>query len=276
MNETITDQPAFIFHQGTAPLLISIPHVGLHIPSQILANMTYAAAQKADTDWHLDQLYAFAKDMGASILQATHSRYVIDLNRPPDNASLYPGMDTTSLCPIDTALREPLYQVGCEPTVAEIVLRRDAVWLPYHQQLQNELARLKALHGRAVLWDAHSIKSVLPRFFEGQLPDVNIGTNNGASCDQTLANELLAIGKASSASGYTSVMNGRFKGGYITRQYGKPADNIHAVQLELTQCCYMNEAPPFEYLPKVAAKVQPVLQAMLQTALQHVTQSNKI
>ena len=261
-------EPAFIFHQGTAPLLISIPHVGLHIPPQILVNMTPAAAQKADTDWHLDELYAFAKDMGASILQATHSRYVIDLNRPPDNASLYPGMDTTGLCPIDTALREPLYKTGCEPDEAEIAMRRDAVWLPYHTKLQAELTRLKALHGRAVLWDAHSIKSVLPRFFEGRLTDINIGTNSGKSCSAALEQKLLEIAESAGTLGFSSVLNGRYKGGYITRQYGDPANGVDAVQLELTQCSYMNEAAPFEYMPSLAAKMQPVLRDMLAATLQ--------
>ena len=141
----------------------------------------------------------------------------------------------------------------------------DTVWQPYHQQLQAELARLKAAHGRVVLWDAHSIRSVVPRFFEGNLPDLNLGTANGASCDPTLAQTLLSIGQ--SASGFQAVLNGRFKGGYITRQYGRPADGVHAVQLEMTQCSYMQEAMPFDYLPETAAQVQPVLRAMLEAAL---------
>ena len=263
----IDTPPPFIFHAGTKPLLLSIPHGGLYIPPAQLARMAPAAAQRADTDWHLDRLYAFAKAMGASILQATHSRYVIDLNRPPDDASLYPGMDTTGLCPTDTALYEPLYQPDCEPSADEIAARVAAVWQPYHQQLDSELARIKSIHGCAVLWDAHSIKSVLPRFFEGRLSDINLGTNSGASCSAALEASLANIAQVAAPQGYSSVVNGRYKGGYITRYYGKPAQNIHAVQLELTQCCYMDEAPPFEYSPKLAGQVQGVLQQMLQACL---------
>jgi N-formylglutamate deformylase len=264
--QTITTEAPFIFHQGTQPLLISMPHVGTYVPPAIAARMTVEARQVHDTDWHLDQLYAFAKDMGASILQATHSRYVVDLNRPPDNANLYPGQDTTGLCPVDTFDATPIYLPGAAPDDAEIAARRDAVWQPYHQQLAHELARIRALHGSAVLWDAHSIRSVVPRFFEGKLPDLNLGTANGASCAPELAQALLA--RAMQAPGYTAVLNGRFKGGHITRHYGQPHTGVHAVQLEMTQSSYMQEHMPFDYLPAVAAGMQPHLRAMLAVALQ--------
>ena len=266
----ISTVPAFRFHQGTRPLLLSIPHMGTHVPPAIAARVTNEARQVPDTDWHLDQLYGFAVEMGASVLQATHSRYVVDLNRPPDNANLYPGQDTTGLCPVDTFDATPIYLPGQAPDDAEIVTRRDALWQPYHQQLQTDLRRLQATFGRAVLWDAHSICSVLPRFFEGKLPDLNLGTANGASCDSALAQRLLAI--AASAPGYSAVLNGRFKGGYITRQYGQPAQGIHAVQLEMTQCTYMQEQLPCDYLPDVAARVQPHLRALLEAALAFVEQ----
>lgn len=262
----ITDQPAFLFHQGTQPLLISIPHVGTYVPPAIAARLTPEARQVPDTDWHLDTLYGFARELGASILQATHSRYVVDLNRPPDGASLYPGQSVTGLCPVDSFDDTPLYASGDVPDDAEVAARRDAIWLPYHQQLQAELARIKAAHGVAALWDAHSIRSVLPRFFEGKLPDFNLGTSKGESCDPTLAQAVLAV--AQGAQGYTSVLNGRFTGGYITRHYGQPQQNIHAIQLEMTQSSYMQEALPFSYLPEVAAQVQPHLKRMLQTVLQ--------
>ena len=266
----ISNVPAFRFHQGTRPLLLSIPHMGTHVPPAIAERFTNEARQVPDTDWHLDQLYGFAVEMGASVLQATHSRYVVDLNRPPDNANLYPGQDTTGLCPVDTFDATPIYLTGQAPDDAEITTRRDALWQPYHQQLQTELSRLQTTFGRAVLWDAHSIRSVLPRFFEGKLPDLNLGTANGASCDPALAQRLLAI--AASAPGYSAVLNGRFKGGHITRQYGQPAQGIHAVQLEMTQCTYMQEQLPFSYLPDVALRVQPHLRALLEAALAFVEQ----
>lgn len=260
-----TTEPAFRLRQGTWPLLISMPHVGTHVPPALAARFTPDARQVHDTDWHLERLYDFADAMGASVLVATHSRYVVDLNRPPDNQNLYPGQDTTGLCPVDTFDKTPVYSDGDVPDDAEIIARRDAIWQPYHQQLQAELSRLKAAHGTVVLWDAHSIRSVLPRFFEGRLPDLNLGTANGASCDPELAQALLGIGEAASA--YQAVLNGRFKGGYITRQYGRPADGVHAVQLEMTQCTYMQEAMPFDYLPEQATRVQPHLRAMLEAAL---------
>ena len=259
-------QPApFVFHQGTQPLLVSMPHAGTYVPPALAVRFTEEARQVPDTDWHMERLYAFAKDMGASILAATHSRYVVDLNRPPDGASLYPGQNVTGLCPVDTFDDTPIYTRGDVPDGAEIAARRDAVWAPYHAQLRAELDRIRAQHGVAVLWDAHSIRSVLPRFFEGKLPDLNLGTADGASCSPALAQELLAI--ARSAPGYTGVLNGRFKGGHITRHYGQPERDIHAVQLEMTQCSYMQEALPFSYLPEVAAGVQPHLERMLKAVL---------
>lgn len=262
--------PPFTFHQGTAPLLVSMPHVGTHVPPSISERFTDEARQVPDTDWHLERLYGFARELGASILVATHSRYVIDLNRPPDGASLYPGQSVTGLCPVDTFDDTPIYARGDVPDAAETAARRDAVWAPYHAQLASALERIRAAHGVAVLWDAHSIRSVLPRFFDGRLPDLNLGTADGASCAPELARQLLAIGEA---SGFSAVLNGRFKGGHITRQYGRPAENVHAVQLEMTQASYMHEALPFDYLPEVAARVQPTLRRMLEAALQFA-QSN--
>lgn len=262
----VNDIPPFHFHQGTAPLLVSMPHAGTHVPADIAALLTEEARQVPDTDWHMPQLYAFAQAMGASILVATHSRYVVDLNRSPDGASLYPGQSVTGLCPIDTFDDTPLYQrAEDQPSAAEVERRRATYWAPYHAQLQAELARLRGLHDRVLLWDAHSIRSVLPRFFDGKLPDLNLGTADGASCDPALAQQLLAV--AAQAPDKTAVLNGRFKGGYITRHYGQPEQGIHAVQLELTQCSYMQETLPFAYLPARAAALQPTLQQLLQTAL---------
>ncbi|WP_150679087.1 N-formylglutamate deformylase [Pandoraea pneumonica] len=261
-----THEPPFRFRQGTRPLLISIPHAGTYVPPALAARFTGAAQQVPDTDWHLERLYDFADELGASVLVATHSRYVIDLNRPPDNASLYPGQSVTSLCPIDIFDNTPIYaKPGDEPDEAEIDDRRKTIWEPYHQQLAAELARIRAVHGVAGLWDAHSICSVVPRFFEGTLTDLNLGTGKGTSCAAALGERLLADAK--SASGYTSVLNGRFTGGYITRHYGQPANNVHAVQLEMTWSCYMAEHPPYEYLPETAKGISPHLRRMLETML---------
>lgn len=270
---TMTAPPPFVFHAGTRPLLVSIPHMGTYVPPDIAARMVPLALEVHDTDWHLDQLYAFAKGMGASILMATHSRYVVDLNRRPDGASLYPGQNVTGLCPVDTFDESPLYLPGQAPDEAEIQRRTDAFWRPYHDQLASELARLKATHGRAVLWDAHSIRSVVPRFFEGRLPDLNLGTADGASCTPALAEQLLAI--ARSAPGCTAVLNGRFKGGHITRHYGQPAEGIQAIQLEMAQCVYMDESWPFAYRPERATLIQPSLRRMLEAVLAHAEQSPK-
>ena len=195
-----TAVPPFRFRAGTRPLLISMPHVGTHLPPALAARLSAEARELADTDWHLERLYDFADELGASLLVATHSRYVIDLNRPPDGASLYPGQSVTGLCPVDSFDDRPLYAAGDEPGAAEIDARRDALWHPYHRQLADELARLKQTHGVVALWDAHSIRSVLPRFFTGKLPDLNLGTADGASCDPRLAQQLLETARAATAT----------------------------------------------------------------------------
>jgi len=255
----------YSLHTGTLPLLISIPHLGTQLPPAMAAQMTDAATITQDTDWHLDRLYGFARSMGASVLQAQVSRYVIDLNRPPSGESLYPGQTTTGLCPTETFHGAPLYAPGAEPDATEQERRLQTYWMPYHQALSSELQRLKAAHGAVLLWDAHSIASVLPRLFEGQLPDLNLGTNSGQSCATTLIDRVAAVAQASH---FSHVVNGRFKGGFITRHYGQPAQNVHAIQLEMSQCLYMDEAAPFNYLEYKATSVQPVLQAMLQAALE--------
>ena len=190
----MTAPSPFTLHPGTAPLLISFPHVGTHVPPALAARLTPKAREVHDTDWHLPRLYDFARGLGASLLVATHSRYVIDLNRPPDGASLYPGQSVTALCPVDDFDGESIHlDVADEPGAQEIAERRAAIWQPYHDALAAELARIKAAHGVAVLWDAHSIRSVLPRFFDGKLPDLNLGTADGASCAPELAQALLAV-----------------------------------------------------------------------------------
>jgi N-formylglutamate deformylase len=224
---------------GRSPLVISLPHVGTAIPSEIARRMTPRARQVEDTDWHVDQLYRFARVAGASWLEARLSRYVIDLNRPPDDHSLYPGQASTGLCPTATFAGEPLY-AAAPPAAAEVAARRERYWLPYHEALRQLIAEARARHGFAVLLDAHSIRSVVPRLFAGRLPDINVGTNDGRSCDPPLAAALVT--RLAAQRDFTHVLNGRFKGGYITRLYGEPQAGVHAVQIELAQAAYMDEA----------------------------------
>jgi N-formylglutamate deformylase len=258
----------FHFRQGRSPLLVSMPHVGTHIPESIGARMTRRALELPDTDWHLERLYDFLDGLGASLLAATHSRYVIDLNRPPDGANLYPGQDTTALCPLDTFAKDPVYRSGEEPADAEIAERVETYWRPYHAKLAGELANLKRRHGFALLWEAHAIFSQVPRFFSGRLPDFNLGTADGASCGPGIGEALLKV--AQRAAGFSAVLNGRFKGGYITRHYGRPNEGMHAVQLELASITYMDERPPYAFDEERAARVRPHLRAMLEKFLERV------
>lgn len=265
----------FHFTPGRLPLLVSMPHVGTHIPDDIAQQLNPVAQVKADTDWHLPLLYNMLQELGVSVLQATHSRYVIDLNRPADDLNLYPGQDTTGLCPVDTFDKQALYPEGGAPNAAEIARRVAAYWQPYHQQLQTELARIRALHGIAICWDAHSIVSHVPRFFEGRLPDLNFGTADGRSCAPSLQTALQqTLLQSDQAQAFSHVFNGRFKGGYITRNYGQVDQHIHAVQLEMSQCIYMNETAPFDYRPDLAAQIQPVLRQLLATCLSWANSAN--
>lgn len=255
----------FQFNAGTLPLLVSMPHVGTDIPDDIAARMTDAASPRQDTDWHLERLYGFLAEMGASTLAARWSRYVIDLNRPRENTNLYPGQDTTGLCPVDTFHREPLYLDGQAPDAGDIERRLTHFWQPYHHQLRAELDRLLTLHPAVVLWDAHSIASVVPRFFDGKLPDLNFGTADGNSCERAMQDAVVAVANAQDR--YTVAVNGRFKGGHITRHYGQPGARVHAIQLEMCQSVYMDEEAPFGYRPDLAGQVQPLLRDLLATCV---------
>jgi N-formylglutamate deformylase len=250
------------FRAGRTPLLVSMPHTGTYVPDLLMERLTPAARVLPDTDWHLEPLYDFLEELGASVLVATYSRYVVDLNRAPDNAALYPGQDTTAVVPLDTFHKEPLYRSGLGPSETESAERITTYWKPYHAKLAEELARLKEQYGYALLWDAHSILSVLPRFFAGKLPDFNIGTVDGKSCAPGLGETLLET-----ISDYSKVLNGRFKGGYITRTYGDPANGVHAVQLELSEAVYMEEETPFHFREDMARKVRPRLRTLLERFL---------
>lgn len=231
----------FDLHRGSAPLLVSLPHDGTALPPDIAARMTEAARGVPDTDWFVSRLYDFARELGASVLVPKYSRYVVDLNRPPDDTSLYPGQNTTGLCPTLRFSGEPVYLPGEEPSAGEIASRVERYWRPYHDALRTELERLHAEHGRVLLWEGHSIRgSDLPFLFEGRLPDFNLGTAAGASCLPATQARIEAALAAQSR--YDWVANGRFKGGHITRHYAEPARGIEAVQLETSQRIYMDEA----------------------------------
>ncbi len=261
-------EPTFSLYPGRTPLLVSLPHVGTQIPDDQKPRYVERARAAEDTDWCLDTLYGFVREMGASLLVPRFSRYLIDLNRPPHNAPMYPGANNTELCPTRFFTGDPLYQTGQAPDDAEVERRRATYWQPYHDALQAELARLKAAHGHAVLFDGHSIKSQLPWLFDGLLPDLNLGTVSGASCAPSLREALAA--RLQAQSRFSQVIDGRFKGGYITREYGRPAHGVHAVQLEMVWRCYMNEAPPYGIDgidAERAAEVRPVLRSLIQTLL---------
>lgn len=244
---------------GKIGMLISMPHNGQLIPGCIATTMTNTGHQVPDTDWYMDKLYDFAQGLGISIIKPKYSRYVIDLNRNIDGINLYPGANSTELCPTTAFDLSPLYISGQEPDEAEIQRRIELYWQPYHQALNDTLAQMKAQFGKVVLLDAHSILSHVPRFFDGQLPDFNFGSANGKSCSSELINKVAQL----DLSPYSSVVNGRFKGGYITRGYGNPTENIHAVQLELSQHTYMDE-PSDRYNEQKAAQVKEKLQVLVQ------------
>jgi N-formylglutamate deformylase len=265
MSETAT----FVLTPGTTPLLVSVPHVGTAIPDDIGAALVPRALAREDTDWHLDEVYAFARELGAGLLVPRYSRYVIDLNRPPENAPMYPGANNTELVPTRFFSGDPLYREGRVPDEAEVARRRDAYWRPYHEALAGELVRLRAAHGVAIVWDGHSIQTELPWLFPGRLPDLNLGTAAGASCAQALRATLMDVLAAQSR--FSHVTDGRFQGGYITRRYGRPAARIHAVQLEMALGTYMDEThaayPVAPADPLRLSRLRPVLRALLRTTL---------
>ena len=265
--------PDFTLHGGAAPLLVSLPHDGTALPAAIAARASASGKRVPDTDWHVGKLYAFARELGASVITPHWSRYVADLNRDPEGHKLYPGRAETALVPITTFAGEAIYASGDEPDEKEIALRKAMYWQPWHDALAGELARLRRQHPRVVLWDGHSIKSWVPMFFDGQLPDFNLGTANGASCSPSLQaalTQVLVEHAAGGSEAYSHIVNGRFKGGYITRHYGRPEAGVEAVQLELAQYTYMDE-DSFEYLPERAAPVQTVIRVLLETCLAHAT-----
>ncbi len=259
------DRPIYEFVRGDSPLLISFPHSGTHVPPALAQRLRAEVLDLPDTDWFVPELYDFHRELGASVLRATHSRYVVDLNRPPDDTPLYPGQRGTTVCPTETFDGEPLYAPGAAPTRGEIDERLRHYWQPYHMRLAQLTAQLVARHGHCVLWDAHSILSSVPALFDGRLPDLNLGTADGRSCSPERAARLAE--KLSAQSTFSSVINGRFKGGYITRHYGDPAARIDAVQLEIAQAAYLAEARTPQFDPGRAAPLRALLRELVRAAL---------
>ncbi len=248
--------------RGDGPVVLGQPHVGTFVPDDIAANLDENGRRLADTDWHIDRLYDGLLDR-VTLVRASVHRYVIDANRDPSGASLYPGQNTTGLCPLTDFDNVPIYRPGAAPDAAEIERRRLLYHAPYHAALQAELDRVRGIHGFAILYDCHSIRSRIPFLFDGPLPDFNIGTNGGASCDISIASAVGDI--CAAAPGYASVTDGRFKGGWTTRHYGHPSRGVHAIQMELAQSTYMAEAPPWTFDATRADRLRVHLQAILET-----------
>ena len=269
--------PAWLeVHRGDAPLVVSFPHTGTDIPPDIEAQLVSPWLARKDTDWWVHLLYDFVRSLGATTVRTALSRTVIDVNRDPSGASLYPGQATTELCPTTTFDGEPLYKPGATPNESEIARRRAEYFGPYHSALTAELKRLRQNHARVVLYEAHSIRSLVPRLFDGVLPNFNIGTNSSASCSPTLTASIEA---ACSGHGFTQVTNGRFKGGWTTRHYGDPMRDVHAVQMELACRGYMTEPDePFSphnwppaYDPAKAVALRTALLAVIHACLAFTT-----
>lgn len=243
--------------RASSPIVLAQPHSGTWLPDEVYEKLVPEARALRDTDWRIPELYeGLVPD--ATIVRASFNRYLIDANRPPDDASLYPGQNTTSLVPKTDFDARPIWLH--EPDEAEVERRRKLYHSPYHDALSAELARVKALHGFAVLYDCHSIRSRVPFLFDGELPILNIGTNSGTSCAPEIEK---AVEQACASGPFTHVLNGRFKGGWTTRHYGRPEDDIHAVQMEIAQSAYLAaEEPPFTNSPDKAAKLRETLAAV--------------
>lgn len=254
----------FRYWKGSIPLLISLPHDGSAIPPEIADGMSAVARSSPDTDWQVAHLYDFARELGAHMLRPRWSRYVVDLNRPPDGAALYPGRRETGLCPTVMFSGESIYLPGREPDASAVAERVERYWRPYHQCLATQLETIRAAHGRALLWEGHSIRSECPMFFAGRLPDYNIGTGDGSSCTVGVQQALTAQLQSSAVS---HVVNGRFKGGYITRHFGRPEQGISAVQMEMAQACYLDESDPERFDAALALPAQAVLRRLLLAAV---------
>jgi len=256
------DEVAVEVREGDGAVILGLPHTGTDVPSDVHDALAERGRSLADTDWHVDRLYADLLP-GATTVRARFHRYVIDANRDPSGASLYPGQNTTGLVPGTDFEGEPIWREGREPDTAEIEARRAAWHAPYHRALAREIERVRARHGVAILYDCHSIRSRLPFLFEGRLPDANIGTDGGQTCDSCVERSVVEVFER--AEGFSCVLNGRFRGGWTTRHYGRPAEGVHAIQMELAQALYMREAPPWTWDPDGAEALRAPLRAALES-----------
>lgn len=253
----------FDFHEGRVPLLISVPHDGRRVPPSVRRQMTPQGAALPDTDWHVARLYDFSRDLGAHLLVARYSRYVVDLNRPVSDESLYPGQVATGLCPLQTFAGDEIY-TSRRIAANDVAERVATYWRPYHEQIETTLAAIRSRHGYAVIWDAHSIPSRVPRLFEGELPELNVGTFGGRSCAAEIERAVYEIARNSPCS---AVLNGRFQGGFITRHYGEPVNHVHAVQLEIAQRAYMDELSG-NFDTEKASSLRGTLRHMLESCIE--------
>ena len=259
------EMPLFDYHPGRSPLVIAAPHVGTYIPPDIARNLTATGLAVGETDHHVQRLFDFARDLDATTLWATHSRYVVDLNRDPQSRALYPGRFETPLCPLSDFDRNDLYRDGRAPDDAEISRRREAYWAPYHAQLRAALDAARARHGHALLIDAHSIRPSIPSLFDGRLPDLNFGSNDGLTLSSALRETVRHWGEGQ--SGWSFVIDGRFKGGFTTRHYGRPEAGIHALQIEIVQDRYLNMSAPHLYDEAIAAPLSRALRPLVERLL---------
>ncbi|ROP80617.1 formiminoglutamase [Stenotrophomonas rhizophila] len=272
----MTTQPDWLqIHRGDVPLIVSFPHTGTELPDALAAQFVSPWLARRDADWWVHELYGFAQQMGATTVRTAVSRSVIDVNRDPSGTSLYPGQNTTGLCPLTTFDNQPLYCDGHGPDEAEIARRRDTWFAPYHDALAAEIARLRALHGTVVVYDAHSIRSHIPHLFDGQLPQFNLGTNGDTTCDNALTD---VVDNLCAMSGMSHVRNGRFKGGYITRHYSDIPGGVHTLQMELACRGYVHEPEavdehswPTPLDPDHAAPLRATLQQVLDACLDFAT-----
>lgn len=263
-NESESD--VFKLSRGKSKLIVSMPHVGTQLPEWLIPRMSKEAMNLSDTDWYLEELYDFSQDLDVTVLAANYSRYVVDLNRSADDVSFYPGSNVTGLCPTDTFSGQLIYEREMSLEPAEIKSRLNKYWYPYHDALTAEISRIKALHGNVIVWEAHSIRSEVPRFFDGELPQLNIGTVDGTTCQQMLIDKIVDVIQQN--GDYSWVENGRFKGGFITRHYGQPSLGINTLQLEIAMRSYMDESslsPSFNNIKAQSLRV--LLKAMMQSIL---------
>jgi N-formylglutamate deformylase len=264
-------------HRGDAPLIVSFPHTGTDLPASEVEGFVSPWLARRDADWWVHHLYDFARALGATTVRTAISRSVIDVNRDPSGVSLYPGQNTTGLCPLTTFDDQPLYRPGAEPDAAAIARRRATWFTPYHATLSAEIARLRTVHPAIVVYDAHSIRSQIPHLFDGELPQFNLGSNDDRSCAGALTD---AVERICRDSGLSTVRNGRFKGGWITRHHADPGNGVHSLQMELACRGYIDEPAtptpanwPTPWRPERAAPLRAVLQQVLGACLAFASHS---